>query len=115
MTAEVAVDLKTKEDDEYAPHCCSQFAISVFMEKVYGVKVHPNAIPSYYRKVRGSVEKAGIIWDAYAVADIISRQVTDENTFHEITSLATKVQEVSPKAPFLNLPSITADTRANDS
>lgn len=115
MTAEVAVDLKTRYDDEYALNYCSQFAISVFMEKVYGVKINPNAISSYYRKVRGSVEKAGIPWDVHAVADIISRQVTDGNTFHEITSLVTKVQEVSPKAPFLNLPSITADTRANDS
>lgn len=96
MSAEVAVHLKIKEDDKYALHYCSHFAISVFMEKVYGVKIHPNAIPSYYGKVRGSVEKAGIPWDAYALADIISRQVTDENTFHEITSLVTKVQEVSP-------------------
>ena len=115
MTAEVAGALSTNEDDEHALQYCSQFAISVFMEKVYGVKIHPNAIPSYYRKVRDNVEKAGIPWDVYAVADIISRQVTDENTFHEITSFVTKVQEVSPKAPFLNLRSITADTRANDS
>lgn len=115
MTAEVAVDQTTKEDDEHALRHCSHFAISVFMRKVYGVKIHPNAILSYYREVRGNVEKAGIRWGAHAVADIISRQVTDENTFHEITSFVLKVQEVSPEAPILNLPSITADTRANDS
>lgn len=111
MTTEVAVALKTKKDDEYALQYCSHFAISAFMEKVYGVKIHPDAIPSYYNEVRGNVEMAGIPWNAHAVADIISRLVTDEDLFHEITSLMTEVQ-VSPKAPFLYLLSITADTRA---
>lgn len=116
MTVDVAVTLETKDDDEDALQFCSHFAISVFMEKVYGVKIHPNAIPSYYGEVRDNVEKAGILWDVHAVADIISHQVTNENTFHEITSLVLRVEEVSPKAPILlNLPSITADTRANDS
>ena len=113
MTAEVAVALNTDEHDKHALQYCSHFAISVFMEKIYGFKIHPDAIPSYYGRLRGNVEGAGIRWDAYAVADIISRQVTDENNFDEITSFVTKVEEVSPKAPFLNLPSITANTRAN--
>ena len=103
MTAEVAVDLNADEDDKHAEEdkhalrYCSHFAISVFMEKIYGLKIHPNGIPSYYRRVRGNVERAGIPWGVYAVADIISRQVTDENTFDEITSFVTKVEEVSPK------------------
>ena len=107
MTAKVAVDLNTDEDDQHALRYCSHCAISVFMEKIYGVKIHLNAIPSYYGQVRGNIERAGIRWDVYAVADIISRQVTDENTFDEITSFVAKVDEVSYKAPFLNLPSIT--------
>ena len=111
MTAGVAVARSTKEDVQHALQSCSHFAISVFMEKAYGVKIHPDAVQSYYREVRGSVEMAGIPWNAHAVAHIISRQVTDEDTFHEITSLMTEVT-VSPKAPFLYLPSITADTRA---
>lgn len=94
--AEMATSTNTNQTETMALLCYPYFAASVFCEKAYHVKIHPDIIREYHREVIGTVKKAGLKWDHFAVAQILSCQVRDQKTYDEVTPFLSNHRNASP-------------------
>ena len=84
----------------YALNNYAHIVASKLMKRVYSVECHPNSIKAYYWATKASVGEVGK-WDQHAVAEIISSQVKDRQTFDEVTSFLGTVSRVSSHSPNL--------------
>lgn len=89
--AEVVAETTGEMD---ALHYYAHIIARSFLKKVYNVDIHPDSIMAYYRGATANAEMA-VKWDQYAVAEIISNQVQDEEIFEEVTSFLKTVERVS--------------------
>ena len=73
---------------------------STLLLRVYGVDVHPDSIQSYHRGAIANAKAEGK-WDQHAVAEIISTQVQDQQTFDEVTLFFKTASRVSSYSPIM--------------
>ena len=73
---------------------------SKLLKRVYDVDVHPDSIKAYYWAAADNARAVGK-WDAYAVAEIISGQVQDEQTLRKVTSFLSTLNRVSLACPLM--------------
>lgn len=64
----------------------SSAAASEFLKRLYNVEVRASSIDTYWRQAKENALERNITWDENAVAQIISSQVKDDDTFDEVNS-----------------------------
>lgn len=109
--AEVAAeDPTTAHKDKINLQHFSSTAAYQFIKKIYNVEVGARSIEIYYGQVKDNAQERHIKWDQNAIAQIISSQVKDEETFDEVASFLAKHCDVSSNRPFLIFPFMFADS-----
>ena len=98
--AELAQYEAESDREMHALHDFAHIVASTLLNTVYGVHVHPDSIKSYYRGAIANAKAEGK-WDQHAVAEIISTQVQDQQTFDEVTLFLSTADRVSSYNPIM--------------
>lgn len=91
-------------------------AASEFLKTIEKVNVRADSIKEYIRQVIVNIGEAGqgLKWNRHTMAQLISKQVTDVETFDKVSSFLMKNQSVSHNGPFLFCSFASADSSLQD-
>ncbi|KAF6225464.1 hypothetical protein HO133_009464 [Letharia lupina] len=102
----------TAETERLLPE--SSAAASEFLKRLYNVEVRASSIDRYWRQAKENAVERNITWDENAVAQIISSQVKDDDTFDEVNSFLQHHAGVSSSEPIFFLSLASADSSHKD-